>query len=108
MILNQLTINNFRVFDGQHTFDLSPRVKYGKKRPIILFGGLNGAGKTSILTAVRLALYGKQSLGLTISNKEYEEFLRRSIHRSRERDIQPSSASISLSFDYAVMGILKR
>ena len=57
MILESLIITDFRVFQGRHTFDLNPRYKWNQKQPIILFGGLNGAGKTSILTAVRLALY---------------------------------------------------
>lgn len=108
MILERLIVNNFRVFHGEHTFDLTPRVKYHKKRPIILFGGLNGAGKTTTLTAVRLALYGKQSLGPSVANKDYQAYLRKSIHRSKaDVAVQPSSASIQLSFSYASMGTLK-
>ena len=58
MIINSLTLENFRVFKGRHQIDL--RADHGS--PIILFGGLNGAGKTSILTAVKLALFGKAAL----------------------------------------------
>ena len=75
MIIESLTVNDFRVFAGPHTFDFVPRVKYSKKRPIVLFGGLNGAGKTSVLTAIRLGLYGKQAIGKTVSEREYEEYL---------------------------------
>ncbi|MCG8053477.1 MAG: DNA sulfur modification protein DndD, partial [Candidatus Thiodiazotropha endolucinida] len=108
MILERLTVNNFRVFHGEHAFDLAPRVKYHKKRPIILFGGLNGAGKTTILTAVRLALYGKQSLGTAVASKDYYEYLRKSVHRSKANvTVQPSSTSVQLKFSYASMGILK-
>ncbi len=107
MILEQLTLNNFRVFQGEHKFDLTPRVKYGKKRPIILYGGLNGAGKTTTLTAVRLALYGKQSIGFGSSQKDYNNFLEKSIHRSTSSVTQASSACIQLSFSYANMGIIK-
>ena len=35
-----------------------------EKRPIILFGGLNGAGKTSIFSAITHCLYGKYNLDL--------------------------------------------
>lgn len=106
MILESLTITNFRVFEGENTFDLAPRVKYNKKRPIILFGGLNGAGKTTTLSAIRLALYGKQSLGSGVSQKEYDEYLSKSIHRTkRQTATQPNSASVELTFTYASLGV---
>jgi len=107
MLLEKLTLTDFRVFQGQHTFDLAPRTKYGKKRPIILYGGLNGAGKTTTLTAVRLALYGKQSLGLGTTQKNYDDFLVRSIHKSNKSIININSSCIELSFSYANIGIIK-
>ncbi len=107
MILENLTLTDFRVFQGQHSFDLTPRIKYGKTRPIILYGGLNGAGKTTTLTAVRLALYGKQSLGKTVSKTVYDNFLRKSIHTSKNGNIQAATSCIELTFSYANMGVLK-
>ena len=104
MILEELKLKNFRVFDGEHSFHLSPRKKYGKKRPIILYGGLNGAGKTSILKGVRLALYGKQSLGPRTSQLEYEEYLKNSIHKKKDLVVKTSSAEVCLQFSYANMG----
>jgi len=107
MILEQLTLTDFRVFKGRHIFDLKPRVKYGKTRPIILYGGLNGAGKTTTLTAIRLALYGKQSLGKSIAKSTYDDFLRKSIHSSYNENLQTVTACVELTFSYAKMGILK-
>jgi len=107
MLLEQLTFTDFRVFQGKHTFDLTPRTKYGKKRPIILYGGLNGAGKTTTLTAVRLALYGKQSLGPATTQKAYDEFLEKSINRTEGSLVKSNSATITLKFNYANMGIIK-
>jgi len=104
MLIQELTLNNFRVYAGEHRFDLAPRKKYGKFRPIILFGGLNGAGKTSILSGLRLALYGKDTLGQDTSQKRYNDFLLESIHHSRETDRAPSSASVALEFSYAKLG----
>lgn len=106
MIIETITMNNFRVFNGQHSFDLNPRVKYNKKRPIILFGGLNGAGKTTTLTAVRLALYGKQSIGPNTSQNQYNEYLSSSIHRPKNRSVRPNASSIELTFTYASMGVV--
>ena len=108
MIIENLVLTDFRVFSGRHVFDLSPRTKNNKKRPIILFGGLNGAGKTTTLTAVRMALYGKQSLGYGTSKKEYEAFLVKSIHKSKDTLLQANSAQIELSFSYAHMGVINR
>lgn len=107
MIIDSLHLTDFRVFQGRHTIDLAPRVKYRKKRPIILFGGLNGSGKTSILLAIRLGLFGKQALGYNVSQKAYEDFLKGCIHRAKDRFLQSFAASIEIRFSYARLGILK-
>lgn len=106
MILEQLTMNDFRVLQGQHTFDLAPRKKWNAKRPIILFGGLNGTGKTTTLTAIRLVLYGRQSLGFGASQKAYEEYLASCVHRARDAQLQANASSIELTFSYAHMGVV--
>jgi len=57
MIIKQLTLENFGIYHGKHCIDLS--VEDGK--PIILFGALNGGGKTTFLDALQLVLYGKHA-----------------------------------------------
>lgn len=106
MIIKSLAIEDFRVFGGRQDFDLAPKRKYGKNASIILFGGLNGAGKTSILTAILVALYGRQALGLGTSQKAYEEFLTESIHKSPQALIEKNAAKIELSFSFANMGVI--
>ncbi len=59
MILHKLTLNNFGLFHGTQSVQLTPN----GTGPIILIGGMNGSGKTMLLDAVRLCLYGKRSLG---------------------------------------------
>ncbi len=108
MIIERLRICDFGVFRAEHVFELSPRKKYGTKRPIVLFGGLNGSGKTTILTAVRLALYGKQALGRATSQKKYEDYLRESIHRNVSSLVNSDSASVALEFQYSNLGELSR
>lgn len=105
MIIDFLTVCDFRVFGGSHKFDLAPRTKYGRQRPIVLFGGLNGAGKTSILTALKLALYGKGVLG-SVSVNEYHDYLRGSVHRAPLQTIKANYSSIELGFRYAQLGVL--
>src|SRR5258708_4239297 len=97
MILTKLTINDFGVFRGQHAVDLSPK----DRRPIILFGGKNGAGKSTILEALRLCLYGTGALGVAVSKESYLEFLGTKIHTDPNALIQPNFASIRVEFRYS-------
>ena len=71
MIIKKLVLHNFRVFRGTHEIDLAPRKDNKNPKPIVLFGGLNGAGKTSILTAVRFALYGRLAFDQLVNNQDY-------------------------------------
>ena len=93
MIISSLTLENFRVFKGKHHIDLKTK----KGLPIVLFGGLNGAGKTSILTAVKLVLFGKASLKGNITSNVYNSFLEDQINRGNGA---LNSASVAIEFDY--------
>ena len=100
MILDRLTLSDIGVFKGEHVFELHPKKKYGSTRPIVLFGGLNGSGKTTILTSIRLALYGRQALGDGLSQRAYAEALRHLIHRDPESVIPTIRAEVALEFLY--------
>ena len=81
MILQQLTLRDFGLFKGRQVLDLRRAKRPGKGRPIVLFGGVNGAGKTTILDAIQLVLYGVRARCSKRSNLPYEEFLAQSIHQ---------------------------
>ena len=106
MLITKLTLNNFRVFRGVHEIDLRPTPESfdRSKQPIILFGGLNGAGKTSILSAVRLVLFGRQSFNQMLTNNDYINELNELIHKGAGTISQPDSASIQLEFQYSQNG----
>ena len=104
MLLESLTLCDFGLFRGEHAIDLNPRTKYNSTRPIILFGGLNGAGKTTILTAIRLAIYGKQALGYTTSQRIYDEYLTSKIHRNPHSSVALAGAFITLEFLFYKLG----
>lgn len=101
MILEQLRLRNFCLFRGRQTFDLSPRERNGRPLTIILFGGLNGGGKTTLLDAIQLALYGSRARCSKRAGTSYDEFLRQSINHGVGPD---EGASVVLSFRYFTEG----
>jgi DNA sulfur modification protein DndD len=101
MILDKLTLNNFCVYRGEQTVDLRPSTRNGKTRAVVLFGGINGGGKTTILDAIQLVLYGNRATCSKKSEKSYEQFLRESINRGVSAS---QGAAIKLSFQYASDG----
>lgn len=104
MLIERLSLTDFGTYCGNHSFDLTPRIKYGSKRTIVLFGGLNGAGKTTLLKAVRLALYGRQGFDAPLTEKEYSAILSQLIHASPSQLGSPDRASVELVFSYARLG----
>lgn len=104
MLLRKILLENYGLYAGKVELDLLPRVKYGQERPIILVGGKNGTGKTTFLDAIRLVLYGKAILGDRVSQKEYEDYLRRQIHRNGDAVLTPNYSRVAIEFDYITAG----
>ncbi|HEY9610444.1 MAG TPA: DNA sulfur modification protein DndD, partial [Allocoleopsis sp.] len=91
LILTELVLQNFGPYRGQHTINLtSPN----NEQPIILFGGMNGDGKTTLIDAIRLALYGKRAQCSTRGNLSYSDFLSQCVNRQ----INDEPTSIELAF----------
>ena len=67
MQLKKVELYNFSSYAGKASFDFS--TQNGKN--IILIGGNNGAGKTSLFTAIKLALYGPLSFHYQGKNAQY-------------------------------------
>ena len=104
MIFKSLTLHNFRVFNQTTHIDLTPKKDEFNDKPIILFGGLNGAGKTSILTAIRLALLGRRALGNAVHKKDYAAFLSEQINKKALKDNNQSQAKVTLEFTHTHQG----
>jgi DNA sulfur modification protein DndD len=79
MILQEIVLYNFRVYRDRNLIKLEPP---SPKKPIILIGGLNGGGKTSLLMALQLVLFGRAANVWRSTCTSYDEFLRKSIHRA--------------------------
>ncbi len=97
MIFDSVSIENFGVYQGRTEVLLTPE----KGKPIILFGGMNGGGKTTLLDAIQLALYGSKANTSSRGKRGYKQYLRESINRNSD----PSEgSSIILRFRKFVDG----
>lgn len=67
MQITKLILENFSSYENRYEINFTTE----KSKPIILIGGQNGAGKTSIFTAIKLALYGPLAYGYSGINPFY-------------------------------------
>jgi len=75
MIFLELVLQNFGPYAGKQIINLNPKIDEDNARPIILLGGMNGGGKTTLIDAIRLALYGQRAQCSTRGNLSYSDFL---------------------------------
>jgi DNA sulfur modification protein DndD len=102
MILRELRLTNFGLFRGKQRFELSPAGRNGTGKPIVLFGGMNGGGKTTIFDGLQLALYGSRARCSKRAGRTYDDFLRDSINNG----VSPETgAGVSVSFSIATNGV---
>lgn len=67
MEIKKIRICNFSSYVGENTIDLCTQ----DDQNVVLIGGNNGAGKTSLFTAIKLALYGPQCFRFQDKNNQY-------------------------------------
>jgi len=95
MRFRRLTLKNFGAYLSEQEFCFD--VKDNKN--VILIGGKNGAGKTTILEAMRIALYGPFAYGYKSENESYKNkiysFLNKTALKNNENVYQ-----VFLEFDY--------
>ena len=94
MLFERLAIENYGVYEGRSEFDLTTT----PEKPIVLVGGLNGAGKTTIFESIMIALYGRAYMGRKASKKEYAALIADKIHRHEGR--RASRASVEVAFRF--------
>ena len=93
MLLRSLVLNNVGVYRGQQQV----RFSTDSEQPVTLIGGRNGTGKTSLLHAIPLVLYGNRARWMR-NGVSYPEYLNSLIHHGAH------TASIMLEFDRAEAG----
>src|SRR5438270_9753 len=106
MLFLKLTVDNFGVFRGQHSFELSPCSENGQRRHLTIFSGHNGAGKTTLFQAMTLALHGSAYLENTVASQKYNGFILSRMHRFSEAMRHISDSGVVLSFEYVRSGKL--
>jgi DNA sulfur modification protein DndD len=105
MIIRRVAFTNFGVYGGRNEFELIPRTDEQFSRPIVLFSGKNGSGKTTFVEGIRLCLHGSLALGDRVSRSDYEDHLLRKIHRPFQEGVTPpDSASIEMEFEFVRSG----
>ncbi|GLW23490.1 DNA sulfur modification protein DndD [Microbispora triticiradicis] len=100
MLLLNVTLENFGAYKGKQVLDLKTR----PGRPIVLIGGLNGCGKTTLLDAIQLALYGPRARTSGRGNRSYDDYLRDSVNRQA----RPKQAKVVVEFSTTVEGRERR
>ncbi|WP_270474713.1 AAA family ATPase [Clostridium cochlearium] len=76
MIINSITLKNFRSYEDETTFFFSPK---GNKN-ITLIGGENGAGKSTLFEAIKLCIYGPTTYGYLGQNYTYLNKIKNNIN----------------------------
>ncbi len=96
MIINSLKIRNFGIYTGEHIIDFRST---NDTQNVILIGGMNGRGKTTILDSILLALYGKRSISFLESGMSYTEYLRKFINKFSNEGDTFVELSFNLSYN---------
>lgn len=105
MYFTEFRLINFGLYPGEHVINVQPSLDAGTTdRPIILVGGKNGAGKTTILEAVRLCLYGPAALGKGTKRATYEAYLLNRIHRQLGAPLSHTFAGVGVGFVHTIGG----
>lgn len=102
MIFEEIILENFATFKGENTITLLPSSRY---KPIILIGGENGCGKTSLMDAFQLVLFGHAANCSNRGKHSYDSYLERCINRDIPGD---EGSRIQLTFQYFSSGVKKR
>ena len=80
MYFSEIELYNFGIYKGQHKIKL---IDQRESKNITLVGGMNGRGKTTILDAVFLCLYGRKAIEYVAGKKEaYNKVLSDRVNKS--------------------------
>jgi len=103
MMFKRLEVENFGPFRGKHCLSLEVNRTPSDHKPIVIIGGKNGTGKTTLFEAIKICLYGRFFRGRRLSDKAYKKYISRKFHRYPNGKLA-RYASVAVEFDYARLG----
>lgn len=94
MQINKLILRNIGAYHGDiNKFDF----KTSSEQNVVLLGGKNGAGKTTILEALRIVLFGSMAYGFVTENEPYFRKIRSLLNRQA---LHEGEKNYQISLDY--------
>ena len=82
MLITGLRIINFKNYVGFNSFNLATT----PEKNVILIGGMNGSGKTSLSESIRLCLYGNKINGTPMPDSKYKEYIEKMWSKSHTNE----------------------
>jgi DNA sulfur modification protein DndD len=102
MIIEKLRLCNLGIYAGEMTIDLTPA---SPGKPVILVGGLNGRGKTTLRNAILLCLHGRNAQCTNRGSKGYNQYLASLMCRTAKAG---EGTSVTLTYHRKVAGKVQR
>lgn len=96
MLLSKIALHNFSAFEGTQIVEFTST--NNPQQNITLIGAMNGAGKTSLLDAVKLCLYGERGKGFLNTRETPAEFIRKRFNYNA-RDRHETKMWVELTLD---------
>lgn len=95
MQINKLVLRNIGAYHGDlNNFNFKTTTNHN----VILIGGKNGAGKTTILESIRIALFGSMAYGYITENEAYFKKIRSLLNRKALHENNQEKYQIVLEY----------
>lgn len=102
MILESVAIENVGVYGPRTVFNLNP---ISPEKPVVLIGGLNGRGKTTLRNAILTCFHGDNAVCTNRDNLPYRQYLGAILHKNAPAD---AVAAIEVTYRRQLAGKTQR
>jgi DNA sulfur modification protein DndD len=102
MVIEKITLKNVGIYTGSVSMDLRP---VSPDKPVVLIGGLNGRGKTTLSNAILICLHGKNARCKLDESQGYLQMLESLINKRKKED---ENSSIEVTYSRQLAGKTQR
>ena len=102
MIIEKIILKNVGIYTGSVSMDLRP---VSPDKPVVLIGGLNGRGKTTLSNAILICLHGKNARCKLDESQGYLQMLESLINKRKKED---ENSSIEVTYSRQLAGKTQR